>query len=349
MKKSLWVMTFVSLLVSAEGFEPFENMGTDGELRFGAVQLKNLEGKNTSTIALGGHLSLETQPIKGISAGVSFYTTNALFGKNTEVMFLGSENQSYSIVGEAYIQADVSDTNIKVGRQIIETPFINSDDIGIVPDIVEGYSLTNQSLPETSIVLGAFDKWSGIDSPKPEKFSKMQNSGDFVLMSGLIYEGIRNTTLQAWNYKIDNNNWSYLEGNYEKENFSLAGQYSHQGEGNNLYGFNTVVNFNRLSLHTAYNKANGVVSNGFGGGPFFTSSEDHTIHETLNNEAILMGVEYNLDNLRVALTHVNFSEIEDETDYIVAYEFNNKLSAEFIYSHMYHDGRLTRFFINQSF
>ncbi len=349
MKKSVWVLSFFSSCLGAKGFELLNNITHNGELRLGAVHLKNLEGEKSSTIALGGHVSLETQAINGVSAGVTFYTTNALFGKKTEAMFLGSENQSYAIVGEAYLQADLSNTNVKVGRQSVETPFINSDDIGMVPDIVEGYSLTNQSLPETSIVLGAFDKWSGIDSPKPEKFSKMQNSGDFVLMSGLIYEGIRNTTLQAWNYKIDNNNWSYLEASYEQDAFSLAGQYSNQGEGNHLYGFDAVVNFNRLSLHTAYNNVNGVISNGFGGGPFFTSSEDHTIHEILDNEAILMGAEYTLDNLRVALTHVDFSEIEDETDYIVAYEFNNKLSAEFIYSHMYHDGRLTRFFINQSF
>lgn len=349
MKKSVWVLSLFSSFLGAKELELLNNITHSGELRFGAVQLKDLEGQKSSTIALGGHVSLETEPINGVSAGVTFYTTNALFGEKTEAMFLGSENQSYSIVAEAYLQADFVNSNIKVGRQIVETPFINSDDIGMVPDIVEGYSLTNQSLPKTNIILGAFDKWSGIDSSQPEKFNKMQNSGDFVLMAGLSYEGIKNTTIQAWNYKVDDNNWNYLEASYETDDFSLAGQYSNQGDGNNIYGFDAVVNFNQLSLHTAYNSVNGIVSNGFGGGPFFTSSEDHTVHETLDNKALLMGAEYNIDKLKLALTHVDFSEIEDETDYIVAYEFNNKLNAQFIYSHMYHDGRLTRFFINQSF
>ncbi len=349
MKKGLWVMTLVSSLVSAEDFEPFENIETDGELRFGAVQLKDLENKKRTTFALGGRASLHTKELYGISANASFFSTNALFGKDKEAMFLSSSSDSYAIVGEAYLEANLMKTQVKVGRQLFESPFVNSDDIGMVPNTVEGYSLQNNSLSDTTVILAAFDKWSGVDSPNPERFSKMQNSGDFVLMAGLSYEGIKNTTLQAWNYKVDDNNWNYLEASYETDDFSLAGQYSNQGDGNNIYGFDAVVNFNQLSLHTAYNSVNGIVSNGFGGGPFFTSSEDHTVHETLDNEAILLGAEYTLENLRVAVTHVNFSEIEDETDYIVAYEFNDKLSAELIHSEMYHDGRLTRFFINQSF
>ncbi len=342
-------MALVSSLLNAEGFKPFENIETDGELRFGAVSLKDLEDKKSSTVALGGRASLHTKELYGIRANASFFATNALLGKDNEAMFLSSKSDSYAIVGEANLELNVADTQIKMGRQLFESPFVNSDDVGMIPNTVEGYSLQNSSLADTTIVLGAFDKWAGVDTPTPEHFQKMQNSEDFVLMAGLSYEGIKNTTLQAWNYKVDDNNWNYLEASYATDDFSLAGQYSNQGDGNDIYGFDAVVNFNQLSLHTAYNSVNGVVSNGFGGGPFFTSSEDHTVHETLDNEAILMGAEYNIDKLKLALTHVDFSEIEDETDYIVAYEFNDKLSVQLIHSQMYHDGRLTRFFINQSF
>ncbi len=37
-----------------------------------------------------------------------------------------------------------------------------------------------------------------------------------------------------------------------------------------------------LDLH--YNRVDGVVTNGFGGGPFFTSSEDHTVADVKDQE-----------------------------------------------------------------
>ena len=349
MKKSVWVLSFFSSFLGAKEFDLLNNITHSGELRFGAVQLEDIDGKKSSTISLGGDVALETEPINGISSGVTFYTTNALFGKREEAMFLGSKNQSYSIVGEAYIKVELKDTKLKVGRQLFDSPFIDSDDIGMIPNTVEGYTIQNNSLADTTIILGAFDKWSGVDTPTPEHFTKMQNSGDSVLVAGVSYEGIKNTTLQAWNYKLEHNSWNYFEASYEEENFSLAGQYSNQGDGNSIYGFDGVVNLNNLSLHTAYNSVHGIVFNGFGGGPFFTSSEDHTVHETLDNKALLIGAEYSLDKLKVAFTNVHFSKIEDETDYIVSYEFNDKLRTQLIYSDMNHDGELTRFFINQSF
>jgi len=344
--KRLGVVMLLPYLIYGQGFELDK---VDGELRLGAVQIKDSDNKKSSTLSLGGKVSLESKPIYGLSGVATLYTTNAIFGKDSEPMFLGSNSQSYSIVGEAYIRANIANTEIKAGRQIFDTPFIDSDDIGMIPNSVEGYSLVNKSFDDTTIVLGAIKSWSGVDAPIPEKFTKMQNSGDFVMMAGLIYEGIADTTLQAWQYKLKDNDWNYLEATYEKDNLSLGWQYSNQGDGNSIYGLDGTLTIDNLSLHSAYNKVSGVVINGFGGGPFFTSSEDHTVHETLDNEAVLMGAEYSIDDLTLSLTHVDFTKIEDETDYILSYKFNKKLSMDLIYSHMHNDGKMTRFFINHSF
>jgi len=322
---------------------------TTGELRMGAIQIEDEAGDKSSTLSLGGKVGLKTKPLHGLSAGVTLYSTNALFGKDEEPLFLDSNSKSYSIVGEAYIQADFDKTSIKVGRQLFETPFINSDDIGMIPNTVEGYSLYNRNIPHTTVVLGLLNSWAGVDAPKPEKFTKMQESSDDVMLLGAIYKGIENTTLQAWHYKLEHNDWDYLEASYEQEGWSVAGQYANQGDGNTLYGADATYSFKNLSLHTAYNEVHGVISNGFGGGPFFTSSEDHTVHETLHNKAKLMGAEYNVKDITLSLTHVLFSKSEDETDYIVSYALNESLSMDLIYSDMNHDGKMSRFFVNYSF
>ena len=37
-------------------------------------------------------------------------------------------HDSFSVLGEAYIQAEFSNTTLKLGRQELETPFVNTDD-----------------------------------------------------------------------------------------------------------------------------------------------------------------------------------------------------------------------------
>jgi hypothetical protein len=344
----LSTILLMTLTAEANGHKNILEIETSGEARVGAVEIKDESDHKRSTISLGGSVSLKTKPLYGLSTGMTFYTTNALFGKKDEGMFLNSENESYSIVGEAYLQGSFNKTEVKVGRQRIETPFINSDDIGMIANTVEGYTLFNQSLNDTTVMLGSINHWAGIDAPKPEKFTKLQES-DPVMLAGLMYEGIENTTLQAWYYKLEEHDWRYVEVSYEGEGWTLAGQYTNQGEGNSLYGFDGSFSVGNVMLHTAFNEARGMVSNGFGGGPFFTSSEDHTVHETVNNKAKLMGVEYTFKDATLALTHVDFTKSEDETDYLFSYILNENLMTEFIYSDMNHDGKMSRFFVKYSF
>jgi hypothetical protein len=321
-----------------------------GEMRAGAVYIKNDAGDKSYTLSLVGKVGIESKAINGLSAGATFFTTNAIFGKDEEAMFLSSNGDSYSIVGEAFIRANLFNTEIKAGRQIFDSPFIDSDDIGMVPNSVEGYTLLNRGLKDTTIVLGLIDSWSGVDTPTPEEFTKMQNSGDAVFLAGIIYEGIENITLQAWQYRLKDVNWNYFEAGFENDNFSIAGQYSDQENGNRVYGLDGVYNIKNLSLHTAYNKVSGVVTNGFGGGPFFTSSEDHTVDDFLEDEeAKLIGAEYNIGDFTLGVTTVDFSNSENETDYLVSYAFNDDLTVDLIHSEMNDDGTMSRFFCKLQF
>ena len=329
--------------------DAFENVQTKGQLRTGAIQTENAQGERSKTVAFGGHLGIKTNPIAGVSAGATFYTTNALFGQNEEAMFLGSDSKSYSIIGEAYLQADIANTTIKVGRQTVETPYAQSDDIGMVPDRFEGVTVVNQDIADTTIVLASLDKWAGFDSDRAEKFTDLQASGDVVLTAGAIYEGLENTTLQAWHYKLDNANFNYLEAGYETEQFNVALQYTDQDNRNKAYGVTAGVSLGDLALTTAYNSVDGEVSNGFGGGPFFTSSEDHTVAEAVDQKALLIGAEYRVQDITLGLTNVVFDKGEDETDFLVSYALNEVLSLDVIHSEMYDDGKMTRVFANYNF
>jgi len=336
--------------LQADGIaEAFSKAKIEGQLRVGAVHIEDEAGDTTSTLALGGKLGIKTSPISGVRLAATFYTTNALFGEDEEGMFLDSNRDGYAIVGEAYLEAKLGETTLKAGRQIVDTPYADSDDIGMIPNTFEGITLVNQDIADTTVVLAALDKWAGVDAEVPEKFKNMQSSGDAVLTAGILYEGIESTTLQAWHYRLDEVNFNYFEAGYENEQFNLAAQYSDQDNGNSVVGLQAGVNMGNVTLTSAYNKVNGTVANGFGGGPFFTSAEDHTIAEVVDQEALLVGAEYAIDNLSLALTHVTFDKGENETDYTASYAFNDKMSLDVIYSDMYADGTMTRVFAKHNF
>ncbi len=64
-----------------------------------------------------------------------------------------------------------------------------------------------------------------------------------------------------------------------------------------LIGIKLGADFNAFGVGFAYNRVDGVVTNGFGGGPFFTSSEDHTVADVKDQEAKSYSLEYALDRL----------------------------------------------------
>ena len=335
-------------LLSCGGLnEAIEGITHEGELRFGAVRTEDSEDKKRTTLSFGGRVSLSTKPIYGLSATATMFTTNALFGRDEEAMFLDSNSKSYSILGESYIKFNSGNTTLKAGRQIIDTPYADSDDIGMVPNSFEGYTLTNSDIENTTIVLAWLDKWSGVDTPTPEKFSELlEDKGVFT--TGFIYS--KDTVeAQYWYYDLDDVMFHYLEAGFSGDGFEFALQYSDQDSDNSVYGAKIGANFDALNLGVAYNRVDGVVTNGFGGGPFFTSSEDHTIADVKDQRAVAYSLEYAFDRLNFGVTHTNFDKGEDETDYLASFEVNENHTLDLIYSDMSDDGSMFRFFANYRF
>ena len=351
MKTITTLLLLNTLLYSAESIqEAFEGLSHDGEIRLGAVKTDDASNNAKNTVALGGNLGFETAPFYGLSVGARFYTTNALFSKKEEPMFLSSDAKSYSILGEAYVKAEFSDTALTIGRQVLETPYANSDDVGMIQNSFEAYSLLNRSIPDTLVYLAILNKWSGVDSEVHDEFKELQSSEKAVLMAGVIYEGIKNTTLQAWHYKFDTLAYNYAEMGYEDERYALAVQYTDQENSNRAFGLMASGNLGAFTFSTAYNKVDGRVNNGFGGGPFFTSAEDHTIEiDELNQEGVLGSLSYSNDALTLGVTHAHFLVGADDTDYLVAYDFSEKQNIEFIYSDLHEDGTLVRLFAKYNF
>jgi hypothetical protein len=63
----------------------------------------------------------------------------------------------------------------------------------------------------------------------------------------------------------------------------------------------------------------------------------------------LLSAEYAINRLTLALSHANFEKGENDTDYIISYNVSDNHALTLIYSDMYDDGTMVRFFANYNF
>ncbi len=187
---------------------------------------------NRDGLALGGKLAYETAPLKGISAGVAFYTTNKLddehttAAKNDKTLFDGNDD-GYTQLGQAYIQGKFGATTVKIGRQQLDTPLAGSDDARMLPTLFEAAVVINGDIKDTTLIgahvtrvaYGTFANAygggelalvSGYGNRTDYKVGVFQSMGQAALGDGAknsgvtaaaaIYKGIPGLTVQVWDY-----------------------------------------------------------------------------------------------------------------------------------------------------
>jgi len=353
-KPSFAIASLLAAVTTLPAYANTENEGFSGNLRVGAITAEDSAGVDTDGSAIGGKFGYLSPNWNGLSAGATVYATQELFD-DEEGSFFDSERGNYAILGEAFVQAMLGNSTIKAGRFELDSPHADTDDIRMIPNTFQGGYVANNDLANTTLMAGYLSKWAGVDTPQPEDFTNI-NGDEGVKFVGAIYEGIENTTLQGWYYQAkDMVNLTYLDAVYGNDSFEVGMQYGSQkndtpGATSDAFGLMGSVNISDFTLSAAYNDVDGTITNGFGGGPFFTSADDHTIDGTPDESAVAIGVEYaGIQNLTLGVLNVDFAIGEDETDYYAAYEINESLSVELIHADMNKDGNNTRLVANFSF
>ncbi|MCH9740244.1 MAG: OprD family porin [Epsilonproteobacteria bacterium] len=182
-----------------------------------------------SALAAGGHLKFETAELNGFSLGTALYTTNGILGVNgsgddkRNATLFGEGKESYSILGEAYVQYKTGNTALKIGRQKLNTPLAGADDARMLPNLFEAAVLSNSDIENTTLIAahvtkmaaGTFSNAYGGNALSLHSGYGLNNiSGEFMDMGeyavgrnsvgvsalAAIYKGIEGVTLQAWDY-----------------------------------------------------------------------------------------------------------------------------------------------------
>jgi hypothetical protein len=357
-KKSIWALILIGM-ISQPAFAEKDSNNTEilGDLRFGFIDAEDDAGESIKGSAIGGKLGYVSPQWNGLRAGATFYTTQEI-SDDENGDFFSSQGESYSILGEVYAQAEFYKTIINAGRFELDSHYADTDDLRMIPNTFQGLLLSNTDIFGTTVYLTHLDKWAGVGTDIPEDFTDMSGD-DGVNAVGVVFEGVENLALQAWYYDAsDTAKLSYLDAVYETDLFSVGAQYGDQsdqtqdgsGPDGDVAGVTGSLSFSGFTASAAYNEVSGTVINGFGGGPFFTSSDDHTIDGVEDQEATAFGLEYaGIEGLSLAVWTVDFDKGEDETDYVASWDIREDLNAEFIYTDMNADGNFARLMVNYLF
>ncbi len=158
---ALGLLSSVSVQAADDLSSMFSEGKTSGEIRIFHIDRQYEGGSGNEThrnsTAIGGKLKFETGSYKGLSLGTALYTTNDIGGAlgygsggKQDPSLLSSDKESYSILGEAYLNYDMSSlgtkTNAKLGYQRFDTPMMGSDDARMLPNTFEAYKLTNKDI-----------------------------------------------------------------------------------------------------------------------------------------------------------------------------------------------------------
>ena len=308
----------------------FDDAKVSGNIRSIYSSYSNDNDTDTDATAIGLQLKYELAKYNGFNAGVNFTATqdiDFLSGdkeqdkRNDE---LSGTDKSYTDLTEAYINYEINGLNLRIGRQVVDTPLADSDDIRMVPNTFEAYMATYE-IDSFSIVAGHLNRWQGADAGLDDGWVKTGKDG--VNLAGVTFSN-DDFEVNGWYYNIsgeEGNNAIYLDASTsmsvsEGVDLSFAVQYLKESEQDgsnveaNIYGAMAEASVNSFGFALAYNKSSkqdGKHSfSGYGGGTLFTNMDTIIIDEITEDrdvDAIVASLSYEIGDVSLSYAYGDFN------------------------------------------
>ncbi|EJF07709.1 outer membrane porin, OprD family [Thiovulum sp. ES] len=358
-------LVVATLLVSSSTLFAEDNKNNwtlSGNLRTALTSQAVESDDATTDIATGGWITLQTPVINNFRFTTTYYTSQIMFGQNTDGWLHNNEGKSYSFVGEAYISGElfsedsiIGKTEIILGKKVIETPFADPDDMGMTPDIYEVALIEINPIDNFKFVGGRVTAQAGYDAEIKNKFSDLTEGDGVSVLAGIYSNEETGISAQAWHYYLNDvdssgmdQSLSYADASYsfginENLSFDIAGQYAFfknlnvdEKDGSVIGGLLEASVYD-LSLGFAFNSATGDIEAqaGFGGGPYYASANNMFIPcGGTESNAYLFSAGYQvLEEVSVSGVYLtmngdNLEEDINEIDLMVSYSMNDDFAID---------------------
>ena len=317
-----------STLQASSSINMFQDGKVSGNIRSIYSNFSNDNDINSYATAVGGQLKYELAKYKGFNAGVAFRTTDNIDfvtgDKKKRDDELSGAKGSYTELTQAYINYNFQGLNLRIGRQSIDTPLADSDDIRMTPDRFEAY-IAIYEIDGFSLMAGHLNRWQGYDAGLENHWVKTGKDG--TNFGGFTY-GNDFVETNLWYYNItgsnEGNNAIYLDaiGTYafnDEVELHTGVQYLNESELDNsgieanIYGVMAEVVTNGFDFTLAYNKSSkesGKTSfSGFGGGTLFTNMDTMILNEITKDrdaKSLVTGASYMLNDITFTYAYGDF-------------------------------------------
>ena len=212
---SLVMLSGISLSASDSLANALKNGKINGELKaiYYDVDKQNIN-KEDDILSLGVMLKYVSKPFYGFSLGARFQASSSPWADvSSKNFYKGDLYGPGAVLEEAYIKYQYRKSNVKAGRQFIQTPLIAGNGSRIVHESFEGYTADIKELPKTRIFLGYVDKYLTRTNFKGANGGDIGSFKKKIFMYGVKYK-----------YKMDDL-WTVLVKNQSIKGLSLTGQY----------------------------------------------------------------------------------------------------------------------------
>jgi len=350
---------FFALAGMSLGLFADDSLVANGHLRLGYQYNDNYTRSGDET-ALGVQLHAEKTITDHITAGV---TLDGVMGNGEPdaegIPFFDENNKAYAGITEGWLRFGIGRGNsegagmtVKLGRQVIDTPFADSDDIGMVPNSFDALWMTGKPGEDLDLSLGWLYRWGGVDAPAQRSHSKI-NGDKGVAVAGASLQATPQISLSGWIYHAPGMvTASYLEAGWGIDlsdahyGVELQGVYQANSgsEDARVLGVRTYYGHKASGLTgtLALNKTFGApADNLWGGGPFFTNVEHNTLTQagTDGSVAVLTigwdGAAAGIDGLSLGTSidrHLNHGNRTAEFDLTASYAWSDTLELSAVYS-----------------
>ena len=333
----------------------------------------NIDESKTSGTSFGGIFGFNSASLYGLHLHLGAYVSQKVHSLNPSdpekqnMELFDSNGDSFAYIGEASLQYENEAMQVKAGRIRIETPYADSDDIRMVPNSFEG-AWGNLDLNDNWQAQAYFlTRWAGVDSGDDQDVFKAFVEDGYGLAGGsLTYRPNDDSAISLWYYNVDKeSDILYAEGTgeiYFSDDFhmewGLQGAHiierSNSGVDGNVVGAMAIADYDVVYFGVAYNHVfaenNAIITDGFGGGPYYTSLDEHTVGaisalspgKDIGVYRLALGFDFSslgVDRLNVEFVHGHFmlddSPVEvEESDVVLTYAMTDRWYFESIYTNV---------------
>ncbi|EQB35362.1 hypothetical protein M947_08755 [Sulfurimonas hongkongensis] len=308
--------------------EMFSEGEVSGQIRLGYAtnKVKTAGDKDTYATAAGGQLKYETASLMGVSLGAAMYTSHSvdtLSGKDAKYNDeMASSQKSYTELAEAYLNFSYEGFEFRGGRQLIDTPLADSDDIRMTPHTFEAY-IASYTFKELGLafIAGNILSWQGVDSDYSNAVNNSwAKTGEDGTRLGAVTYADHFLEASVWYYDVTKETTAvYLDAVgtidiTDDISVAIAAQYLTEDEKEssyiegNIVGAMVEAGFYDVTATAAFDKVSvkdgKSIFEGFGGGASYTNLDTMTagtLHDGTygDGSSYMLGLAYEIAGFNI--------------------------------------------------